>query len=186
MCSGLLYHCISAIQEWRHLASDVSWYSLLAYWVVSRLSPGGATVSPSRYPHCWYGVFRRWIGGKRYIPQQKSPRKGTSVGCPLGDGKSVGVTECLPWPVGWSQIAYDKKRVFPEIWSINANLSGIWNHMLRDTTWTSSWEVWRKSIQEKWQKWCMVHVTKNQRLCDPFFRTLSETHSVISLETCKA
>jgi len=27
---------------------------------------------------------------------------------------------------------------------------------------------------------------KNQRLCDPFFRALSETHSAISLETCKA
>ena len=27
---------------------------------------------------------------------------------------------------------------------------------------------------------------KKQRLCDPFFRSLSETHSVISLETCKA
>ena len=39
------------------------------------------------------GHFRRWIGGKRYIPQQKSPRKGPSVGCPLGDEKSVGVAE---------------------------------------------------------------------------------------------
>ena len=27
---------------------------------------------------------------------------------------------------------------------------------------------------------------KKQRLCDPFFRALSETHSAISLETCKA
>jgi len=26
---------------------------------------------------------------------------------------------------------------------------------------------------------------KKQRLCDPFFRALSETHSAISLETCK-
>jgi len=50
---------------------------------------------------------------------------------------------------------------------------------------TCSWEVWRKSIQGKWQKWCVVHVTKKQRLCDPFFRALSETHSAISLETCK-
>jgi len=27
---------------------------------------------------------------------------------------------------------------------------------------------------------------KKQRLCDPFFRALSETQSAISLETCKA
>jgi len=27
---------------------------------------------------------------------------------------------------------------------------------------------------------------KKQCLCDPFFRALSETHSAISLETCKA
>jgi len=27
---------------------------------------------------------------------------------------------------------------------------------------------------------------KKQRLCDPFFRAISETHSAISLETCKA
>jgi len=53
-----------------------------------------------------------------------------------------------------------------------------------DTCW---WEIWRKSIQGKWQKWCVVHVTKKQRLYDPFFRALSETHyGAISLETCKA
>ena len=33
---------------------------------------------------------------KRYIPQQKSPRKGTSTVCPLGDGKSGGVAERFP------------------------------------------------------------------------------------------
>jgi len=27
---------------------------------------------------------------------------------------------------------------------------------------------------------------KKQRLCDPFFRAFPETHSAISLETCKA
>jgi len=27
---------------------------------------------------------------------------------------------------------------------------------------------------------------RKQRLCDPFFGALSETHSAISLETCKA
>jgi len=36
------------------------------------------------------GNVRTWIAGKRYIP---SPRKDKSVGCPLGDGKSVGVAE---------------------------------------------------------------------------------------------
>jgi len=43
-----------------------------------------------------------------------------------------------------------------------------------------------ESIQGKWQKWCVVDLTKKQRLYDPFFRALSETHSAISLETCKA
>jgi len=40
--------------------------------------------------------FRRWIAGKRYIPQQKSHTKDKSVGCPLGDDKSVGVAEHFP------------------------------------------------------------------------------------------
>ena len=40
--------------------------------------------------------FWRWIAGKWYIPQQKSPRKDKSVGCPLGDGKSVGIAEHFP------------------------------------------------------------------------------------------
>jgi len=39
---------------------------------------------------------RRWIAGKQYISQQKSPRKDKSVGCPLGDGNSVGVAEHFP------------------------------------------------------------------------------------------
>jgi len=39
------------------------------------------------------GNFQRWIAGKRFIPQQKSPRKDKSVGCPVGDGKSVGIAE---------------------------------------------------------------------------------------------
>ena len=39
---------------------------------------------------------RTWIAGKRYIPQQKSPRKDKSVGCPLGDGNSLGVAERFP------------------------------------------------------------------------------------------
>jgi len=137
MCSGLLYHCISAIREWhslwwRHLASDVASYWLQAYWVVSRLSPGGDTVSPSMYAHCWYCVkgshseVDRWktVG---YIRLQKSPRKGTSVGCPLGDGNSVGVAEGFPWPVVWSQIWYPKKRGFRQIRSLNGNFSGMWN-----------------------------------------------------------
>ena len=54
------------------------------------------------------GDFRTWIAGKLYIPQQKSPRKDKSVGCPLGDGKSVGVAEHFPWPVGWAQTGYPK------------------------------------------------------------------------------
>ena len=33
---------------------------------------------------------------------------------------------------------------------------------------TCSWEVWRKSIQEKWQKWCVVHVIKNNASVTPF------------------
>jgi len=37
---------------------------------------------------------RTWIAGKRYIPQQ--PRKDKSVGCPPGDGNSIGVAERFP------------------------------------------------------------------------------------------
>jgi len=82
------------------------------------------------------GHFRRWIGGKRYIPQQKSPRKRPSAGCSLGDGKSVGVAERFPWPVGWSQTGYPKKRVFRQIRSLNGNFSGTLNNVSRVTTWT--------------------------------------------------
>jgi len=32
----------------------------------------------------------------------------------------------------------------------------------------------------------LVRRIKKLRLCNPFFRRLSETHSAISLETCKA
>jgi len=35
-----------------------------------------------------------------------------------------------------------------------------------------TWEVWRKSIQGKWQKWCIVYVTKNNASATHFF-TLS-------------
>ena len=31
------------------------------------------------------------------------------------------------------------------------------------------WKVWRKSIQGKWQKWCVVHVTKNNASATHFF-----------------
>ena len=34
---------------------------------------------------------------------------------------------------------------------------------------TCSWEVWRKSIQGKWQKCCVVHVTKNNASATHFF-----------------
>jgi len=51
---------------------------------------------------------RKWIAGKRYIPQQKSPRKYKSMGCPRGDGNSVGVAEPFSWPVGWAQTGYPK------------------------------------------------------------------------------
>ena len=37
---------------------------------------------------------------------------------------------------------------------------------------TCSWEVWRKSIQGKWQKWCVIYVTKNNASATNFF-TLS-------------
>ena len=124
---------------------------------------------------------RRWIAGKRYIPQQKSPRKGTSVECPLGDGKSVGVAERFPWPVGWSQIGYPKKRVFRQIRSLNGNFSGIWNDVPRDTTWARVRGKFggNRSKESDRSAWCVVHVTK-QRLCDPFFRALSESSKPIA------
>jgi len=83
---------------WRHLASDV--------WKNYRHPDIAVADTVAK------DDFRRWIAGKRYIPQQRSPRKGTYVGCPLGDGKSVGAADRFSWPVGWSQIGYPKKRVF--------------------------------------------------------------------------
>jgi len=42
-------------------------------------------------------------------------------------------------------------------------------------------EVDTRKVAEVVRRW----PDKKQRLCDPFFRALSETHSAISLETCK-
>ena len=133
---------------------------------------------------CW---LSEGVSGKRYIPQQKSPKKGTSVRCPLGDGKSVGVAERFPWPVGWAQIGYPEKRVFRQIRSLNGNFSGIWNHVSRATNWT---RVLGKFGGNRIDPSKVAEVVrrsrhKKQRLCNPFFRALSETHSAISLETCK-
>ena len=61
----------------------------------------------------------------------------------------------------------------------------MWNHLSRATTWTRvrgnfggnrSEESGRSGASLTWQK---------QRLCDPFFHALSETHCEILLETCK-
>jgi len=146
---------------------------------VSRLSPGGATVSPSRYRHCWWGNFRRWIAGKRYILQQKSPRKDTSVGCPLGDGKSVGVAKRFPWRVGWAQTGYPKKRGFRQIRSLNGNFSGIWNHVSRDTTWTRVHGKFggnrskESGISGAWLTW-----QKNNAYATLFSRSLRNTNFI--------
>jgi len=81
----------------------------------------------------------------------------------------------------------EEKEVF--LGNLNPYWKPFWNmkpHVASHHLDTCSWEVWRKSIQGKWQKWYVVHVTKKQRLCDPFFRALSETQNAISLETCKA
>jgi len=84
-------------------------------------------------------------------------------------------------------VGYRKVTVFSR--NPATSLKHFWNMkpcVARSYLDTCSWKVWRKSIQGKWQKWCVLHVTKKQRLCDSFFRDLSETHSAISLETCKA
>jgi len=77
MCSGLLDHCI-AYRRSDPVASDV--WKNIGYWLVFSLSPGGGTVSASAYAQLPIADtvaqqdVRMWIAGKRYIPQQKSPR----------------------------------------------------------------------------------------------------------------
>jgi len=34
---------------------------------------------------------------------------------------------------------------------------------------TCSWKVWRKSIEDNWQKWCVAQVTKNNASATHFF-----------------
>ena len=41
--------------------------------------------------------------------------------------------------------------------------------MLRASTWTRVCGKWQKSIQGKWQKWCVIHVTKNNTSATHFF-----------------
>jgi len=102
MCTGGVYQCKSSIRSLRSLANMFERNSI---HVPSLLIP-------------WRRIRRRsdvnsW---KRYIPQQKSPRKDKYVGCPRGDGKSVGITERFPWPVAWAQTGYTflypKRRFF--------------------------------------------------------------------------
>ena len=95
MCSGLLDHCILVI---RSVASDVGKnYRLLIS--VPPLARGHHCLRIHAYAQLPIADtvaqqdVRTWIAGKRYIPQQKSPRKDKSVGCPPGDGNSVGVAE---------------------------------------------------------------------------------------------
>ena len=111
------------------------------------------------------GHFRRWIGGKRYIPQQKSERR-----------------ICGMSTRGWKECR--RRRTFPVTRRLSTNrvplkrgfffkFDPLMETFLEYETIcrshhldTCSWEVWRKSIQGKWQKWCVVHVTKKQRGCD--------------------
>jgi len=54
-------------------------------------------------------------------------------------------------------LLYPKKRVFREIRPLTGNFSGMWNHVASHHLDTCSSKVWRKSIQGKWQKWCVVY-----------------------------
>jgi len=75
---------------------------IIGYSLVFRFLPGGATVSASTYAQLpiadtvGYQDVQTWMAGKWYIPQQKSPRKDKSVGCPPADGNSLGVAERFP------------------------------------------------------------------------------------------
>jgi len=70
------------------------------------------------------------------------------------------------------------QTVFREIRPLNGlKFSGMWNHVSRTTT----WHVFVESLAEIDQRNVVevLHVTKKQRLCDPFFLALSETHCAI-------
>jgi len=124
MCTGLVYQCKSSIRL--------------------RRPPGEYVWNKYRHPRfpvayaVAKGNVRTWIAGKRYIPQQKSPRKDKSVGCPPGDGNSLGVAWTFPVTgrLGTNgTLKNPKKTVFREIRPLNGNFSGIWNHMSRASTW---------------------------------------------------
>ena len=56
----------------------------------------------------------------------------------------------------------EEKEVF--LGNLNPYWKPFWNMKQRVASHhldTCSWNVWRKSIQGKWQKWCVVHVPKN-------------------------
>ena len=100
---------------------------------------------------------------------------------------SVGIAEHFPWPLGWAQREYPKKTVFPEIRPLNGN---FWNvKPFRDTA--CIWTRVRGKFGGNWSKESgrsggVRRTHYKNRLCNPFFRTLSKTHSTISLKTCKA
>ena len=113
MCSGLWYHCISAIRDACSLWPPGEW--CFKIFVIGLLS---SVLPLARWRYCVLIqasplLIRTLLEVDRWktvhLSEQKSPRKGTSVGCPLGNGKSVGVAERFTWPVGWSQIGTLKR-----------------------------------------------------------------------------
>ena len=135
----------------------------------------------SRYAYCWY-CGKGWLSEVDSWKTVHPSAKVKSVGCPLGDGKSVGIAEHFPWPVGWAQTEYPKKTVFREIRPLNGKFYGMWNHVSRATTWTRvRGKFGGNRSQKSGRSGAYGSLTsQKQRLCDPFFRAIPETFKPIA------
>jgi len=115
----------------------------------------------------WLSEADRW---KTVHPSAKVTQERYICGMSANGWKDCRRRRTFPVTRRLSTNMYPKKRVFREIRPLNGNLSGIWNHVSRDTTWT---RVRGKFCGIDPRKVAEVvrgsRHKKKQRLCDPFF-----------------
>jgi len=185
MCSGLWYHCISAIRD---VAYGGATWRVMFEKIIGLLS----SVPPlARWRDCvpiqvspllirTLSEVDRW---KTVHPSAKVTWERHICGMSTRDGKSVGVAERFPCPVGWSQGTL--KRGFFGKFDPSMETFLECETMCREPP---PGHVFMESLVEIHPRKVAEVVRgsrhKKQRLCDQFFRALSETHSTISLETC--
>jgi len=191
MCSRLLYHCISAIRDgrslwWRHLASDVfscSFIRLLSS--IPHLARWRYCVSIEVSPFLiwWLSEADRW---KTVHPSAKVALQERHIcGMSTRGWKECRRRRTFLLTHRLITIRYQKKSFFRQIRSFNGKLSGMWNHVSRETTWT---RVRGKFCGNRSKESGRSGGSRDKKTTPlrPIFSRSLRTHCMISLKTCKA